>query len=168
MHIGNPVMPLYRQTGYLRGNKDRDDMRAAFGKARAHVWARCLSLRVTTGAITSGLPGITLRGFARCGCRHAHLHGPGAIAHHRVRRSAVHRCGFHARLHVHGRLRRGDRGKGQRQCDQDREDGAQTVQGQVSFQSGQTIMKLLNFPSRYIQLMGRAPTPGSRNAWKSK
>ena len=58
-------------------------------------------------------------------------HSLHAIAHRVIsRRVTVHAC-----EHLHGRPRRGDRRKRQREGDQNREDDAQAVQGQGSFRA---------------------------------
>ena len=120
LRVRRPIVSEERQAGFSGRNENRDDVNAALSQASAHVGAWRLRRRIATRTI------LVL-------CLPLRLHGLHAVAHRVIgRRNGLSRV-IHVRTHLHGRPGRGDRRKRQRQGDQNRDDGAQAVQGKGPF-----------------------------------
>lgn len=119
--FGRPVMPGDGRAEFTSRYKNSDHLDAALGQAPANIGAGTLGRHIATGAIL--VLGRMLR-----------LHRLHAVAH------GVFDCGVgcngrptQPRAHLRRRPRRSDRCERQRDCDQDRQDGAQALQDWNSF-----------------------------------
>lgn len=126
LRIGRTVLSDNRKSTLGAGLQNSNHVRATLGKTRAGVGTGCLGWRVAAGAVLVARLG---------GPMIVSLHGFHAVAHRVVRGLCRHSACIHAGAHLHCRRRRCDRRERQREGDQNRQDGAQAVQGSRSFQA---------------------------------